>query len=115
MNAHPLADGDDTGLCLVMTTVAQEDEAATLAQAIVQARLGACVQVQAVRSFYIWDDQPQAQGEWLLMIKTRAAVYAALQAFVRERHSYETPEIICLPITAGAADYVAWVRQQTGA
>ena len=114
MSTQPLAGSDDGGLCLVMTTVAQEDEAATLAQAIVQARLGACVQVQAVRSFYIWDDQPQAHGEWLLMVKTRAAVYATLEAFIRERHGYETPEILCLPVTVGSPDYFAWVRQQTG-
>lgn len=108
------AGAHDTGLCLVMTTVAQEAEAAALAEAIVQARLGACVQVQEIRSFYVWNDQPQAQGEWLLSVKTRREVYAALEAFIREHHRYETPEIVQLPITAGAAGYLDWVRQQTG-
>ena len=37
--------------------------------------------------------------------------YAALEAFIRERHSYELPEIVQLPITAGSADYLRWVAE----
>jgi periplasmic divalent cation tolerance protein len=103
----------DTAFCLVMTTTASEADAETLAQAIVQARLAACVQVQAIKSFYVWNDAPCATPEWLLLIKTRAARYPELEAFIREHHSYEVPEIVQLPITAGAADYLGWVAAQT--
>jgi periplasmic divalent cation tolerance protein len=103
----------DTAFCLVMTTTASEAEAETLAQAIVQARLAACVQVQAIKSFYVWNNAPCATPEWLLLIKTGAAHYPALEAFIREHHSYEVPEIVQLPITAGAADYLGWVAAQT--
>ncbi len=47
------------------------------------------------------------------MIKTRSLRYAALEAFIRERHSYETPEIVQLPVTAGSADYLTWLRANT--
>lgn len=99
--------------CVVQTTLPSEAQAAELARAIVQARLGACVQVQAIRSFYVWQDQAHDESEWLLNIKTRSALYPALEAWIRERHPYETPEIVQLPLTAGSAPYLAWVDANT--
>ena len=101
--------------CLVMTTTASEVEAETMARQIVQARLAACVQIQAIKSFYVWKEQPCAEKEWLLLIKSRVAVYQALEDFIRAHHRYETPEIVQLPITAGSADYLHWLALQTGA
>ena len=99
--------------CMVLTTTGTEDEAEALAAAIVEARLAACVQVQRVRSFYIWQSELHREPEWLLMAKTRSLRYAALEAFIRQRHSYETPEIVQLPITAGSADYLGWLAAGT--
>ncbi|MEK9802215.1 MAG: divalent-cation tolerance protein CutA [Curvibacter sp.] len=105
---------DDTpDLCVVQTTLPGEAQAAELARAIVQQRLGACVQLQAIRSFYVWQAQAHDEPEWLLSIKTRHALYPRLEAWLRAHHPYETPEIICLPITAGSAPYLAWVGAQT--
>lgn len=101
--------------CLVMTTTASETEAETMARQIVQARLAACVQVQAIKSFYVWKEQPCAEQEWLLLIKSRTALYPALEDFIRAHHRYETPEIVQLPITAGSAGYLHWLALQTGA
>jgi periplasmic divalent cation tolerance protein len=99
----------DTAACIVMTTASTEDEAESLAAAIVEAGLAACVQVQRVRSFYVWQGTLHREPEWLLLIKTLAARHAVLDAFIRERHSYEAPEIVQLPITAGSADYLRWL------
>ncbi|RST49183.1 divalent-cation tolerance protein CutA [Variovorax sp. MHTC-1] len=99
----------DGTVCIVMTTASTEDEAEALGTAIVKAGLAACVQVQRVRSFYVWQGTLHREPEWLLLIKTLAARYAVLEAFIRERHSYETPEIVQLPITAGSADYLRWL------
>ncbi|RZL89807.1 MAG: divalent-cation tolerance protein CutA [Variovorax sp.] len=100
---------DNTAACIVMTTASTEDEAEALATAIVEARLAGCVQVQRVRSFYVWQDALHHEPEWLLLIKTLGARYAELEAFIRERHSYETPEIVQVPVTAGSADYLRWL------
>lgn len=108
MNTSPAS-----GYCLVQTALSSETEAAALARQIVQARLGACVQVQAIKSFYVWQGQAHEEPEWLLNIKTRSALYPALEAFITEHHPYETPEIVQLPITAGSADYLAWVDAGT--
>ena len=99
--------------CIVLTTTGTEDEADQLASAIVEARLAACVQIQRVRSVYVWQGETRREPEWLLSMKTRTGRYAALEAFIRERHGYEVPEIVQLPITAGAADDLRWVAQGT--
>lgn len=106
---------DMTGYCVVQTTLPSEAQAAELARAIVQQRLGACVQVHAIRSYYVWQERAHDEPEWLLSIKTRRALYPQLEAWLRERHPYDTPEIICLPITAGSAAYLTWVSVNTGA
>ncbi len=101
--------------CVVQTTLPSEAQADELARALGQARLAACVQVQAIRSYYVWQERAHDEPEWLLSIKTRRALYPQLEAWLRERHPYDTPEIICLPITAGSAAYLAWVDASTGA
>lgn len=111
----PLTSDASDAFCLVMTTTASEAEAETMARQIVQAQLAACVQVQAIKSFYVWKEQSCAEPEWLLLIKSRAAVYQALEDFIRAHHRYETPEIVQLPITVGSADYLHWLALQTGA
>lgn len=106
---------DVSGYCVVQTALPSEAQAAELAGALVQQRLGACVQLQAIRSFYVWQAQAQDEPEWLLSIKTRRALYPQLEAWLRTHHPYDTPEIICLPLTAGSAAYLAWVDANTRA
>lgn len=99
--------------CVVQTALPSEADAAALARRIVQARLGACVQVQAIKSFYVWQEQAHEEPEWLLNIKTRCALYPALEAFIAKHHPYEVPEVVQMPITAGRAGYLAWVDAST--
>lgn len=105
---------EETPYCMVMTTIAGEALAEALAREIVQARLGACVQVQNIKSFYRWKNETRGEHECLLLIKTRKALYRQLEEFIRAHHSYETPEIVQLPITAGSADYLQWMATETG-
>lgn len=105
---------EETLYCLVMTTIAGEGLAEALARAIVQTRLGACVQVQNIKSFYRWKNETRGEHECLLLIKTRKVLYQPLEDFIRAHHSYETPEIVQLPITAGSADYLQWMATETG-
>ena len=101
------------GCAVVMTTVGSERAAADLALKILGARLAACVQVQAIRSFYKWKGETLAQPECLLLIKTRAALYAELEALIRAEHAYEVPEIIMIPVRRGAAAYRRWIDEAT--
>jgi periplasmic divalent cation tolerance protein len=98
--------------CTVMTTAASA-EAEALAAAIVDGRLAACVQLLPITSFYVWQGVRERSAEVLLLIKTRQALYAQLETFIKAHHSYDTPEILQLPVLAGSADYLQWMREQT--
>lgn len=106
---------DPTPACppcgVVLTTLPDEAGAEALARQIVDAGLGACVQLQPIRSVYRWQGETCAEPEWRLAIKTTVAGYARLEAFIRSRHPYELPQIVMLPIVAGASDYLQWVAE----
>ena len=101
---------------LVTITAGSEKDALVIARAIVEERLGACANIVGpIRSIYRWKDAVQDDREWLLLIKTRAALFSALERRVRELHSYEVPEVIAIRIEAGSKPYLKWVSDATRA
>ena len=103
----------ENGYAIAMTTVGSEPAAGDLAMKILAGKLAACVQVQAIGSYYKWKGETLHEPEWLLLIKTRAALYAELERFIRANHTYEIPEIILLPVSAGSAGYLGWIDEAT--
>jgi len=100
----------------VLTNLPDSTSAFNLARDIVHLRLAACANVLApVTSFYRWEGREEQASEVPVLIKSTAARYAALEATIRERHPYDTPEIIAWPVTAGLPAYLAWVEAETGA
>lgn len=88
--------------------------AQSIAQALVERRLAACVNILApCRSVYRWQGKVEEASEIPLLIKSTAARYAELESALRELHPYEVPEIIALPIAAGLPAYLGWVTQET--
>lgn len=106
---------DSAEVCMVMTTLDSQAAAERLASELLDAHLAACVQMHAVQSVYVWQGERQQASEHLLLIKTTLARYPALETFIEARHPYDTPEILCLPVLAGAGPYLAWVALQTQA
>lgn len=104
---------DDDALLLVLTTLATRDEALALGRAMVEARLAACAQVEAIASVYRWQGAVQQDDEWRLLLKTTAARHGALEAALRERHPYTLPAIVTLPVTAASPAFAAWVAAET--
>lgn len=99
---------------LVLATAGGEEQAAAIARALVSERLAACVNVIAgARSIYRWREAIEDEREWLMLIKTTADRYPALERRVRELHTYETPEVIALPIVDGSAPYLQWLAETT--
>ena len=81
---------------------------------MVAERLAACVNIVGpMRSIYRWQGTVQHETELLMIIKTRAALFDALQRRVTTLHPYATPEVIALPLAAGSARYLDWVRGET--
>jgi periplasmic divalent cation tolerance protein len=102
------------GYLQVQTATDSRAEAIELSRAAVEARLAACAQVAGpVASTYWWDEGLERAEEWLVLLKLPADRYEELAAFITERHSYDEPEIIALPIVAGSASYLAWMRDET--
>jgi len=100
--------------CVVMVTAPSREEAESLARAALEARLAACVQLQPITSLYWWDGQIANDSEQLLLFKTAAARFPALRDLILQRHSYDTAEIVQLPITDGSEKYLAWIARETG-
>ena len=99
---------------LVLTNLPDQPAAEALASVLVEARLAACVNILApCRSIYRWQGAIETADEVPLLIKTSSERYAALEAAIRERHPYELPEVIALPVVAGLPDYLAWVAAET--
>ena len=98
---------------LVLTTLAAGD-ADRFARLIIEERLAACVQaLPGLRSTYRWDGEVQQSTETLLMIKTVADRYAALERWLSAHHPYELPEILAVDASAGLPAYLRWLSDET--
>lgn len=101
---------------VVMVNCGSRREAERLARAVVEKRLAACVNIASgqVKSIYRWKGKIESATEIALVIKTTRARFLALEKEIRRLHSYETPEIIALPIVAGSANYLQWIADCVG-
>lgn len=98
----------------VLTTTDSSEKAETLARGAVEARVAACAQINGpVTSVYRWQGAIETDAEWQVLLKTTAARYEQLEAYIRSAHDYDTPEIIATPVVRGGADYLAWVTAET--
>jgi periplasmic divalent cation tolerance protein len=103
-----------TGHLTVLTTTDTPESAAALARSAVEARFAACAQIDGpLTSVYRWQGEIATDREWRVTFKTTAARYADLEAHLRAVHTYDTPEIVALPLSHGSADYLAWLDTET--
>jgi periplasmic divalent cation tolerance protein len=94
----------------VITTVQQREDAEAIARSLVEGRLAACVQVVGpVTSIYRWQGNIETAQEFQCWAKTRRELFDRAQAAIRRIHPYKVPEIIAVPLSAGSADYLAWL------
>ena len=99
---------------LVLTNLPDRAAAERLADALIEKRLAACVNILApCRSVYRWKDAVQHDDEYPMLIKATAEGYPALEAAIRAGHPYELPEIIAVPIERGLPAYLDWIATQT--
>ena len=102
---------DATDAIAVFITAANREEAARLAEMLVEKQLAACVQIlPEMESVYRWQGKVERQREVLLIAKTTGAKFEELEKEVRALHSYETPEIVAFQLTAGSSPYLEWLK-----
>jgi periplasmic divalent cation tolerance protein len=97
-----------------VTTTDSREAAEALSRSAVEARVAACAQVVGpMKSTYWWEGKVETAEEWYVGFKTTAERYPALEAHIREHHSYDVPEIVLMPIVAGNPAYLEWVTTET--
>lgn len=97
----------------VTTTTAERKDADALARAVLDQRLGACVQISGpIDSSYWWNDRLETAREWIVTIKTRKDLYKPLEKLLLEQHPYDQPEIIATAVTHVSAGYLKWLNEQ---
>ena len=103
-----------SGELIVFCTCGSGDEAERIGGTLVEERLAACANVfeRPVHSIYRWQGKVEKAWEILLLIKTTAARFEALCDRLQALHSYDTPEIIALPLVAGSEKYLSWLRDE---
>ncbi len=101
-------------IILVLTNLPDRDSAQRMAQALIENRTAACINILAeCGSVYRWRGKIETSSEVPLLIKTTRAAYPRLEASIRAHHPYELPEIIAVPVNAGLSGYLQWVAQET--
>jgi periplasmic divalent cation tolerance protein len=98
----------------ISTTTETKEQAQKIARYLVEQKLAACVQITGpIESTYRWKDKVETSTEWLCLVKTREILFEKVEAAIKKLHSYETPEIIAIPIVRGSKEYLNWLHEQT--
>jgi periplasmic divalent cation tolerance protein len=104
-----------TDKLLVLSTAASEAEARKIAQALVERKLAACVNiVPKIVSVYKWQGRVESADEHLLIIKTTRKCGEKVMTAVRELHSYELPECLAIAVDSGSQEYLRWLAENVG-
>jgi len=101
-----------TSAVVVWTTAASLPEARRISSIVLNQKLAACVSISSpIESHYVWKGKREKSREYLLLIKTRRTLFFQLEKAIRKVHSYECPEIIALPVSAGSKKYLTWIEK----
>jgi len=99
-----------TDKVVIFVTAASPDECKKIARHLVESRLAACVNItQPIESVYRWQGQIAEEREFLLIVKSTRELFPEIKTAISSIHSYQTPEIICLPVSDGSPSYLQWI------
>lgn len=97
----------------IITTTDTKESAEKIANALVQNRLAACVQIIGpTTSVYWWEKKIEKATEWLCIVKTRRDLYKTVESTIRRNHTYEIPEILAVPVIEGSESYISWLDEE---
>ncbi|MDX1556737.1 MAG: divalent-cation tolerance protein CutA [Xanthomonadales bacterium] len=108
-----MSDVNENDVWVVLCTCPDDDTASSLARELVETRLAACVNiVPEIRSVFRWQGEVQSEAEALMVVKTTAGRYPALEAWLLDNHPYDVPEVLALPVENALAAYGQWVAAE---
>lgn len=103
-----------TDAVVVLTTIANADEAVALVRELLDRRLVACGTIQpGARSIYRWEGKIADEQEAVIMLKTRSGCIEGLRRAFAELHPYKVPELLAIPVTGGLERYLGWINSET--
>ncbi len=103
-----------TDAVVVLTTIANTDEAVNLIRELLDRRLIACGTVHGgARSIYRWEGKIADEQEAVVMLKTRSGCIEGLRRAFAELHPYKVPELLAIPVTGGLERYLGWINSET--
>ena len=96
---------------IVITTTDSKELALRIADELLSKKAAACVNIfHGVLSRYWWKGSIASEEEIVLLIKTADYLFPQVSHLIKELHSYQCPEVISLPITAGSQEYLKWLK-----
>ena len=102
----------ETGVLLVLCTFPSREEACQIGTLLVEKQLAACVNVSAdLLSIYRWKGKVCQETEVQGLFKVAESRFEEFASALRERHPYEMPDILALPVVEGDPAYLAWVQK----
>jgi periplasmic divalent cation tolerance protein len=111
----PPADSE-RAFVVVLVTVPDAAVGATIARALLDLRLAACVnRLGPLHSLFRWQGRVDSADEQLLIVKARASAVGRIEELLKKLHPYEVPELLALPVVAGGAAYLGWLAAETDA
>ncbi len=100
---------------VILCTCPDEETASRLASGLVEKDLVACVNIlSGIRSIYRWQGKLTDDSEVLMVIKTLASRFEAIETWLLEQHPYDVPEVIALPVEKISTNYMAWIKTSVG-
>lgn len=110
----PLMRKSSGKVLVILVTAVNQEEAEKIGEGMVNAKLAACANIiPGIHSIYRWKGKVVKAQEVLLILKSTKLRYRALEKAIKAMHTYETPEIIALPVKDGLDQYIGWVCSQT--
>lgn len=99
--------------CIINCTTATKEQAVEISKHLVDKKLIACCNIiPAVTSVYEWNDKLCSDEECLMIMKTKTQLFKQIETEIKQLHSYEIPEIICIPVSEGSYEYLNWIDKK---
>jgi periplasmic divalent cation tolerance protein len=97
---------------MVITTTDSKESANSIAQGVLAKKLGACVQIEEIKSHYLWRGEIESVNEFKITIKTKKTLYSELESEILAKHPYEVPQIVSVSIEDGLDSYFKWIDEE---
>jgi len=98
---------------IIYTTFPDLKTAKKIINALLRQKLIACANIFKVDSIYTWKKKIERAKECGVLMKTKKTNYKIIQKYIKEKHPYEVPVIVCWNIEAGLPSYLQWIENET--